>query len=62
MDIDSVKSKLLDAEVRCNQWLADGNQAAESGKTNRAEECYSKSQFWLDRANGLRDKLWALKR
>lgn len=43
--------RILDAEVRCSRWLADGNEALEAGLTEKAEECYSKSQFWLDRYN-----------
>jgi hypothetical protein len=43
----------LDAEVRCNTWLADGNAAAEAGNHAKAERCYAKSQFWLDRYNRL---------
>ena len=43
----------LDAETRASQWLADGNQAAEAGRVVKAERCYHKAQFWLDRANKL---------
>ena len=43
----------IDAEVRCSQWLADGNAAREAGKHAKAEKCYAKSQFWLDRFNKL---------
>lgn len=58
MDTNKLKERLIDAEVRCSQWLADGNAAHESGKMKRAESCYAKSQFWLDRYNDLRDKLY----
>lgn len=44
---------VLDAETRCAQWLADGNQAREAGKPAKAERCYAKSQYWLDRYNRL---------
>lgn len=42
---------LIDAQVRGSQWLADGNEAHESGSIEKAECCYDKAQFWLDRAN-----------
>jgi hypothetical protein len=41
------------AEDRAAKWLADGNAAAERGDQKRAERCYAKSQFWLDKANRL---------
>ena len=47
----TVKERRLDAEVRASQWLADGNEASERGDKVKAEACYEKSQFWLDRAN-----------
>lgn len=47
------REKVLDAETRCSQWLADGNAAKERGNARRAEYCYAKSQFWLDRYNNL---------
>lgn len=51
---DEVKAaKIADAQHRCNTWLADGNAAQERGNTARAEQCYAKSQFWLDRLNKL---------
>ncbi|WP_157131265.1 hypothetical protein [Burkholderia pseudomallei] len=45
--------KALDAEERGNRWLADGNEAAEAGNKVKAERCYEKGQFWLDRSNKL---------
>lgn len=45
--------RALDAETRCSQWLADGNQAKERGDMITAEKCYAKAQFWLDRYNRL---------
>jgi hypothetical protein len=60
MDAATLKAKFLDAETRGSQWLAEGNQAAESGNRAKAEKCYDKGQFWLDRANALKDKLYAL--
>lgn len=43
--------RALDAETRASQWLADGNQAREAGLTVKAERCFQKALFWLDRAN-----------
>lgn len=43
--------RILDAEVRSSQWLADANDARERGDERRAAECDTKSQFWLDRYN-----------
>ncbi len=43
----------LDAETRSSQWLADGNAAREAGRYEKAQKCYDKSQFWLDRFNKL---------
>ena len=51
-----LKDRQLDAEVRGSQWLADGNEARESGNMAKAEKCYAKSQFWLDRYNLLAGK------
>jgi uncharacterized protein HemY len=47
----TVADRALDAEVRASQWLADGNAAREAGQEQKAEQCYEKAQFWLDRAN-----------
>ncbi len=44
----------LDYEMRAAKWLADGNAADEAGKTAKAERCYEKSQYWLDKANKVR--------
>lgn len=46
-----IKDRMLDAEERGSRWLADGNEAKERGDLARAEECYAKGQFWLDRFN-----------
>jgi hypothetical protein len=54
----SLSEQILDAEVRGSQWLADGNLASEKGDQRKAEECYRKSQFWLDRRNALEAKSW----
>jgi hypothetical protein len=45
--------KILEAEQRGSDWLAKGNAASERGDNAKAEKCYKKSQFWLDRYNTL---------
>ena len=45
------RERILDAETRGSRWLADGNAAREAGDTAKADECYAKAQYWLDRAN-----------
>jgi len=45
--------RILEAETLGNRWLADGNAAAEDGDMAKAEHCYAKGQFWLDRFNFL---------
>ncbi|MEM8515199.1 hypothetical protein RCH14_004559 [Massilia sp. MP_M2] len=52
----SLKARQLDAEVRSSQWLADGNEARENGDKAKAEKCYAKSLYWLDRYNLLAGK------
>lgn len=52
-EIKRLDEKALTAEVRASQWLADGNAARERGNMAKAEKCYAKSQFWLDRYNKL---------
>lgn len=49
----TIEEKALDAEVRSSRWLADGNEANERGNRDKAEKCYAKSQYWLDRYNKL---------
>lgn len=47
----TVHERALDAEMLGSRWLADGNEAAERGNKRRAELCFDKAQYWLDRAN-----------
>ena len=47
---------IVDAEWRGSHWLAEGNYYAERGMKAKAEKCYEKSQYWLDRANKKRDQ------
>ena len=49
----SLKDKIIDADLRCSKWLADGNEAEERGQHAKAERCFQKSQFWRDRYNQL---------
>lgn len=53
--VKPLAERMLDAETRAGQWLADGNKAQEAGRVTRAERCFQKAQFWLDRANELAD-------
>lgn len=48
--VKPLSERTLDAETRASQWLADGNEARQFAK---AERCFEKSQYWLDRANQL---------
>lgn len=50
----TLSEKIADADERGSRWLALANEAAESGKTEKAERLYAKGQFWLDRSNKLR--------
>ncbi|OQM74979.1 hypothetical protein BFN67_04820 [Pseudaminobacter manganicus] len=50
----SLSARIADADERGNRYLADANEAAEAGKTQKAERLYMKGQFWLDRSNKLR--------
>ena len=50
---DDLKRRIMDADERASRWLADGNEALETGDTSKAEKCYEKSQFWRDRFNKL---------
>lgn len=47
------KTKEQKATAQSAHWLAEGNAAKEKGNAIKAAKCYSKSQFWLDRANRL---------
>jgi len=46
-------ANILKAEEMASRYLADGNEAAEAGKTAKAEKLYVKGQYWLDRLNRL---------
>lgn len=49
----TLTEKILEAETRGSRWLADGNAANEQGNHAKAERCYNKAQYWLDRYNRL---------
>ena len=49
----ALSEKIIEAEERGSRWLADGNEAEERGDRAKAEWCFEKSQFWLDRYNRL---------
>lgn len=38
-------------EMHASKWLADGNEAEERGNRAKAEACFEKAQYWLDKAN-----------
>lgn len=46
-------ARIADADALANRWLADGNEALEAGNRVKAEACYDKAQFWIDRYNVL---------
>jgi hypothetical protein len=41
-------ARVLDAETRASQWLADANEAREHGNMKRAAECDAKSQSFME--------------
>lgn len=49
----TLRDKIIQAEVNGSKWLADGNEAEERGNMAKADKCFSKAQFWLDRYNKL---------
>ena len=50
----SLQERIVEADARGNYWLAEGNAAAERGNQKRADACYAKGQYWLDRYNRLK--------
>lgn len=40
-----LSERIVDAELRCNRWLADGNAAREAGDMAEANACYAKSKL-----------------
>ena len=50
----TIKERMINAEVMSGKWLADGNVAKTKEK---ADKCYAKAQFWLDKANKLAESV-----
>ena len=48
---EAAKEKVSGYEIKAARWLHEGNLAAESGKQEKAEKLYAKSQFWHDKMN-----------
>lgn len=46
--------KAIDAETRSGEWLAKGRAHEERGEAEKAERCFDKATYWLDRANKAR--------
>ena len=53
----ATREKIIEAEQRGSAWLADGNEAEERGDAEKADKCFAKAQFWLDRYNKLAGNL-----
>ena len=49
----TLNEKIIEASERASHFLAEGNEAAECGKHDKAEKLYARSQHWLDRFNKL---------
>lgn len=49
----TLTSKILEANERCSRYMADANEALESGNKEKADKLFEKSQFWRDRYNKL---------
>lgn len=52
--VRAVDAQVAEADARGGAWLAKANELAEAGKHERAQLCYDKCQYWLDRSNRLR--------
>jgi len=50
---DKKRQQALAAEQHCSKWLNAGNEAEEKGNHAKAEVCYDKAQYWMDRFNKL---------
>lgn len=53
-DHTRLTARIAKADANGSRYLADANQAAEQGKSSKAERLYSKGQYWLDLSNQLR--------
>lgn len=50
----TLQEKIIEADTRGSNFLADANEASESGDQSKAERLYAKGQYWLDKSNKLR--------
>lgn len=56
IDTRKLYERVAEYDMRGSNWLAMANEYAEAGKKEKAEECYDKCQYWLDKSNALREK------
>ena len=49
----TLQEKIVEAEQRASFYLAEGNEAEEKGRSQKAEQLYEKGQRWLDKLNKL---------
>ncbi len=47
----TLAERIAEADYQASKYLGNANEAAESGKYEKAQKLYDKSQFWLDRYN-----------
>jgi hypothetical protein len=47
----TLHERIIDADERCARYLADANEAEESGQHAKAEKLFAKSGYWRDRYN-----------
>lgn len=50
----SLAERIADADARGGDLLAQANEAAEAGKSSKAERLYQRGQYWVDMSNRLR--------
>jgi hypothetical protein len=50
----TLSERIAHADMMGGRHLADANEAAEKGQTEKAEKLYEKGQYWLDVSNRLR--------
>lgn len=54
-----LSERMLEAEVKCSQALADANAAADCGNNKKADRLYESSQRWLDKYNTLKERTYS---
>lgn len=52
--VKTLAQRIAEADEKGSRLLADANEAAEQGKTVKAQRLYERGQYWLDRSNKLR--------